>query len=64
MSFKKTNTLLPSRSMNKLFIVCINIADAFVSPMDITVHLYSPYWVKNAIVSISSSTIWHYQYPL
>ena len=39
MSSKITTTPLSSMSINKLFIVRMNIAGAFVSPMGITIHL-------------------------
>ena len=63
MSSKKTTTW-STMSLNKLFIICMNIARAFVNPMGIMIHLYSPYWVKNSVFGIYSSAIQHYQYLL
>ena len=48
-------------SSNRLFIVCMNVAGAFISPIGITTHLYSLYWVRNAVFGIFSLAIWHYQ---
>ena len=58
---KKTTTPWSSMSSNKLFIICMNVSGAFISPIGITTHLYSPYQVRNAVFGMSSSAIQHYQ---
>ena len=37
----------------------MNVTGAFVSPIGNMTHLYSPYWVRNAVFGISSLAIWH-----
>ena len=61
MSSRKTTTPWSSMSSNRLFIVRMNIAGAFVSPIGITTHLYSLYWVRKAVFGTSSLAIRHYQ---
>ena len=60
------NTAMPESNIleNRLFMVYINVAGAFISPMSITTYLYRPYLMRKAIFGISSSEIWHCQYPL
>ena len=48
---------LSSISMNRLFIVWINITGAFIKPIGITTHSCNLYQVRNTIIAISYSAI-------
>ena len=68
MSYKKTTNPLFSIFMNTLFIICMNVAGAFVRPIGIKIHLYSPYQVKNTVfitfLLLYSTSSNHCEYPM
>ena len=59
---KNTAMLKSNMSKNRLFMVYQNVAGVFI--IGIMTHLERPYLMSKVVFRISSSAIWHYQYPL
>ena len=66
MGISSRNTATSESNMleNKSFMVCMNVAGAFVSPMGITTQSYRLYLVSKAVFGISLSAIWYCQYQM
>ena len=64
-SMPSTNTTITESSIleNILFMVSMNEAGALVSPMGIATHSYRMNLITNMVFGVSSSAIWHCQYP-
>ena len=63
-SSRNTATIESNMAENRLVMICMNMAGAFISPMGIATHLYRLYLIKKVVFRISSSQICYCQYLL
>ena len=63
-SSRSTATPESNISENRLFMVYMNVAGAFVSSMGITTHSYRLYFIRKAVFGVFSLAIQYCQYPL
>ena len=66
MRMSSRNTAMPESNIleNRLSMICMDMAGAFIRTMGITTHLYILYLIMNVVFGNFLSAIWYCQYLL